>query len=208
MSIGTRIAKQRKESKFSQEYVAEKLDVSRQAVSKWEQDLSNPDTGNLVKLAELFGVSVEYLATGKAGMPAIAEQPAKHRFKLKKKHIICIIAAIVFCFIIDTAIRIYTLPVDWDVGACSGGYATHIFDKYSDELVQRYLDGSEIKDDIVFIAAVRGTQEAEWEGRTLQLHFNIQFEHGEEGTITERITFIGHRYWFDTYRWSGAIIVG
>lgn len=128
---------------------------------------------------------MEYLATGKADTPAIAEQPAKHRLKLKKKHIICIIAAIVFYLIIGTAIRIYTLPVDWDAGACSGGYATHIFDKYSDELVQRYLDGPEIKDDILFIEAVRGTQEAEWEGRTLQLHFDIQFEHGEEGAITD-----------------------
>jgi transcriptional regulator with XRE-family HTH domain len=208
MSIGTRIAKQRKESKFSQEYVAEKLDVSRQAVSKWEQDLSNPDTGNLVKLAELFGVSVEYLATGKAGMPAIAEQPAKHRFKLKKKHIICIIAAIVFCLIIGVVIRIYTLPVDWDAGACGGGYATHIFDKYSDELVQKYLDGSDRKDEIISIEAVRGTQEAEWEDRTLYLHFDIQYNHDTEGTIIERITFIGHRYWFDTYKWGGAIIVG
>jgi|LSQX01.3.fsa_nt_gb transcriptional regulator with XRE-family HTH domain len=46
MSIGTRIAEQRKKNNFSQEYIAGKLDVSRQAVSKWEQDLSNPDTGN------------------------------------------------------------------------------------------------------------------------------------------------------------------
>lgn len=59
MSIGTRIAEQRKQKNFSQEYVAGKLDVSRQAVSKWEKDLSKPDTGNMIKLAELFGVSVE-----------------------------------------------------------------------------------------------------------------------------------------------------
>ena len=64
MTIGERIAKCRKDKKLSQEYIAEILDVSRQAVSKWENDQSEPDTGNLIQLARLFGVSVEYLANG------------------------------------------------------------------------------------------------------------------------------------------------
>ena len=110
MSIGTRIAELRKKNNFSQEYVAAKIDVSRQAVSKWEQNLSKPDTGNLIKIAELFGVSVEYLATGKADTPALAEQTAKQRLKLMKKHIICIVAALVVCLIIGVIVRIYTLP--------------------------------------------------------------------------------------------------
>ncbi len=65
MSIGNRISELRKEHHYSQEYVAEQLDVSRQAVSKWEQDQTSPDTNNLIALAGLFGVSVEYIATGK-----------------------------------------------------------------------------------------------------------------------------------------------
>ncbi len=64
MSIGNRISELRKKHNYSQEYVAEQLDVSRQAVSKWEQDQTSPDTNNLISLARLFGVSVEYLATG------------------------------------------------------------------------------------------------------------------------------------------------
>ncbi len=66
MSIGNRIRELRKKHNYSQEYVAEQLDVSRQAVSKWEQDQTSPDTNNLIALAELFGVSVEYIATGKS----------------------------------------------------------------------------------------------------------------------------------------------
>ena len=65
MSIGQRISELRKANALSQEYVAERLGVTRQAVSKWETDLSAPDTYNLIALAELFGVSVEYIATGK-----------------------------------------------------------------------------------------------------------------------------------------------
>lgn len=64
-TIGQRISELRKNNAFSQDYVAEKLNVSRQAVSKWEQDLSAPDTYNLIAIAELFDVSVEYIATGK-----------------------------------------------------------------------------------------------------------------------------------------------
>ena len=69
MSIGQRISECRKEHSYSQEYVAEQLGVSRQAVSKWETDLSVPDTNNLIGLSELFGVSVEYIATGKKAEP-------------------------------------------------------------------------------------------------------------------------------------------
>ncbi len=65
MTIGQRISELRKERGYSQEYVAEKLNVSRQAVSKWECDASAPDTYNLIALAELFGVSVEYIAIGR-----------------------------------------------------------------------------------------------------------------------------------------------
>ncbi len=71
MSIGERIAKCRKEKNLSQEYVAELLDVSRQAVSKWENDQSEPDTGNLIQLARVFGVSVEYLANGEEEAPKV-----------------------------------------------------------------------------------------------------------------------------------------
>lgn len=65
MTIGQRISELRKDHGYSQEYVAEKLNVSRQAVSKWECDASAPDTYNLIALSELLGVSVEYIAVGK-----------------------------------------------------------------------------------------------------------------------------------------------
>lgn len=64
MTTGERIAKCRKDKKISQEYVAEQLDVTRQAVSKWETDVNVPDTQNFIKLARLLGTTVEYLACG------------------------------------------------------------------------------------------------------------------------------------------------
>ena len=65
MTLGKRISELRTKHHLSQEQLAEIMNVSRQAVSKWEKDLSNPDTGNLIALAQLLDVSVEYLAVGK-----------------------------------------------------------------------------------------------------------------------------------------------
>lgn len=69
MTIGERIAKIRKERNLSQEYVAEQLGISCQAVSKWEQDLTAPDTNNLIALSAFLDVSVAYLACGKEEPP-------------------------------------------------------------------------------------------------------------------------------------------
>ena len=66
MSIGERILKLRKENKFSQCDLASALDISRQAVSKWESDKSCPDTFNLIQLSEILNTTVEYLATGRS----------------------------------------------------------------------------------------------------------------------------------------------
>lgn len=59
--LGENIAIFRKEKGLSQEKVAEYMAVSRQAVTKWESNISRPSSDNLIKLAELFGVSVDVL---------------------------------------------------------------------------------------------------------------------------------------------------
>ena len=64
MSIGERISQLRKEQKLSQGELAQLLGVSRQAVSKWENDSTSPDTLNLIKLADALDTEIEYLATG------------------------------------------------------------------------------------------------------------------------------------------------
>ena len=64
MNIGERIMALRKEKSISQTELAKRLNVSRQAVSKWEQGLSSPDTNKLIQLARILDTEVEYLATG------------------------------------------------------------------------------------------------------------------------------------------------
>ncbi len=73
MSIGERITQLRKERNMSQGDLAKVMDVSRQAVSKWENDLTSPDTIKLIQLADVLDTQVEYLATGR--IPADEQPP-------------------------------------------------------------------------------------------------------------------------------------
>ncbi|MBR2640606.1 MAG: helix-turn-helix transcriptional regulator [Oscillospiraceae bacterium] len=61
MELGKKIAHLRTQKGISQEKLAEMLDVTRQAVTKWENGKSNPDTENLIRLAEIFGCSLNEL---------------------------------------------------------------------------------------------------------------------------------------------------
>ena len=65
MTLGKRIAALRKEKGLKQDALAEALGVSPQAVSKWENDQTCPDISLLPKLADLLGVSVDELLSGK-----------------------------------------------------------------------------------------------------------------------------------------------
>ena len=60
-TLGEVLRENRTRCKMTQEFVAESVGVSRQAVSKWESGASDPSTANLIALAKLFGVSTEEL---------------------------------------------------------------------------------------------------------------------------------------------------
>ena len=75
MTLGQRISLYRKKLNISQEELGARLGVSRQAVSKWETDLSTPDLNNLIGLARELGVSVAEL-TETPEEPSAAQDPA------------------------------------------------------------------------------------------------------------------------------------
>lgn len=60
-SLAEALRENRRRCKMTQEFVAESLGVSRQAVSKWENGTSDPSTSNLFALAKLYGIPVEEL---------------------------------------------------------------------------------------------------------------------------------------------------
>ena len=79
MTIGKRIALLRKEKGLTQEELANHMGVSPQAVSKWENDQTCPDISALPKLAELLGVTVDELLTGREELPAVRVLPPEER---------------------------------------------------------------------------------------------------------------------------------
>jgi len=78
ITLGRRIAQLRKEKELKQDDLAQMLDVSAQAVSKWENDQTCPDISLLPRLARILGVSVDELLSGKQE-PAVRILPAEQR---------------------------------------------------------------------------------------------------------------------------------
>lgn len=81
MTIKTadRLAELRKSRGLSQEELAEKLGVTRQAVSKWERAESAPDTDNLIELAKIYGVSIDELINGEKLPEEQTSEPADEK---------------------------------------------------------------------------------------------------------------------------------
>ncbi|MBR3935839.1 MAG: helix-turn-helix transcriptional regulator [Oscillospiraceae bacterium] len=81
-TIGKRIANARKSKNIKQDELAEKLSVSPQAVSKWENDISCPDISLLPSLSKILGITVDELLSGKQE-PAVTFVPEEHRKDIK-----------------------------------------------------------------------------------------------------------------------------
>ncbi len=64
MTLGERIKNYRQKLKLSQEELAEKINVSRQAITKWENDSGIPDIDNLISLSKIMGISLDELVMG------------------------------------------------------------------------------------------------------------------------------------------------
>lgn len=86
IQLGIKLADLRKRNGYSQEALAEKMGVSRQAVSKWERGDSTPDTDTLIELARLYSVSLDALVGNEsAETPKAAETEKKAKKQKEKK---------------------------------------------------------------------------------------------------------------------------
>lgn len=79
MEMWNSLTEARRQSGLSQQEVAEALDVSRQAVSRWETGAAAPSTENLVELARLYGATLDALMNGPAPVADAAANEAPHR---------------------------------------------------------------------------------------------------------------------------------
>jgi len=78
MTFGEKLQVLRQKAGMSQDALAEKRNVSRQAVSRWERDETMPETEKVILIADLFGVTTDYLlrqtAEKKTARPAVEQQ--------------------------------------------------------------------------------------------------------------------------------------
>ena len=79
MTLGQNIARLRAQKNLSQGDLADALEVSRQSVSKWETDASIPELDKLLRLAELFGVTLDELVKGESAQPEAARGEASDK---------------------------------------------------------------------------------------------------------------------------------
>ena len=82
-TLGKRIAALRKQKELKQDDIAQLLDVSPQAVSKWENDQTCPDIGLLPKLAQILGVTTDELLSGKHALQEVRVLPPEERKDIK-----------------------------------------------------------------------------------------------------------------------------
>ena len=82
-TLGKRISTLRKQKDLRQDDIAQLLDVSPQAVSKWENDQTCPDIGLLPKLAQILGVTTDELLSGKQELQEVRVLPPEERKDIK-----------------------------------------------------------------------------------------------------------------------------
>ena len=82
LQIANRLLQLRKERGLSQEDLADQLGISRQAVSKWERAEASPDTDNLICLAKLYNVSLDYLLQTEDSLETIKTEQIKEEAKI------------------------------------------------------------------------------------------------------------------------------
>ncbi len=100
MDIAEKIIKLRKENGWSQEDLAEKLYVSRQAISRWENGTALPDAQNVLQISRLFNVTTDYLLNddyeSDIDIPAVQTAIKETEDLFSKKKLLHLIAAICF----------------------------------------------------------------------------------------------------------------
>ncbi|WP_125763081.1 helix-turn-helix domain-containing protein [Companilactobacillus hulinensis] len=102
MQIGKQLQQRRKEQGMSQELLAEKLHISRQSISKWENGSSLPSFANVVAISELFDLSLDELIKGDEDLMKELEKGSK----INKALLIVLVgvAGAIIAFILSTTV--------------------------------------------------------------------------------------------------------
>lgn len=116
MNLGENIYKLRTEKNMSQGDLADALEVSRQSVSKWENNSAVPELDKLIKMAQIFGITIDELVTGEAKeeatAPVVQSTPSQEtavKSKLTSVQILGIVLLVFggLCLLVFTVVGIF-----------------------------------------------------------------------------------------------------
>ena len=114
MSLGERISQLRKDCGLSQLELSRQMEVSRQAVSKWESGASSPDAQNLIRLAEILDTDIEYLTTGRRSFgrrPPVVVKTTETVEKIVEKPVIQVVEKVVEKTVEIPVVQVVERPV-------------------------------------------------------------------------------------------------
>lgn len=121
MDIGEKLFELRKGKNLSQEEVAEKLNVTRQTVSKWETNQSTPDFDKIMPICELFEISTEELLTGKKPEEKVEEKSETKREDVEEERPLTkqevkrksaeVVSTSIFLYVLAVVFIMITIPV-------------------------------------------------------------------------------------------------
>ena len=86
MTLGDKLSRLRKENNYTQEQLADVLGVSRQAISKWESNITYPETDKLVRMSKLFHCTTDYLLLDEDEMDTDEKQNASEHHAAPANH--------------------------------------------------------------------------------------------------------------------------
>ena len=114
MSLGERISELRKISGMSQLDLAKAMEVSRQAVSKWETDQTSPDASNLIRLSDILDTDIEYLTTGRrtyGRRPPVVIKTTETVEKVVEKPVVQVVEKVVERIVETPVVQVVEKPV-------------------------------------------------------------------------------------------------
>lgn len=142
MILADKIMEERKKNGWSQEELADKLSVSRQAVSKWESAQSVPDLQRVIQLAEIFNVSTDYLLKDEVEAPSpmevgdirdedqslrrVSMEEANEFLTIRRKNAPMIAGGVAMCILSPVILIFLAGLADSHIGNISEGLASGI----------------------------------------------------------------------------------
>ena len=102
MTFSEKLKECREESGLSQNDIAEKLSISRQAVSKWERSINEPDIETIVRLADIYDITIDQLL--RTDLSIVKRLAVKERSYKKLLITVAILAGVIFLFLMSTTL--------------------------------------------------------------------------------------------------------